>query len=942
MQTEVNVLAELERYGIGFEWTGQDEVRVKCPFHDDHTPSCHVNVQKRVFKCHTAGCEKTGDVIDLLARAVNTTRAVVLVELSKRYNIDSARVVDSQVIERYHQLIWGAMPLLKELRARGVTDELVRKYRFGVITDEGRVSIPIKNEMGLYVNIRKYLPGAPGKDKMRNLKGHGKARLYPIEQMAYDEIMLCGGECKAIVAAHQLNQHGIGAVCATCGERNFDLELLKRFQGKTVYVCMDIDGPGRRANQLRCTQLFPLAKIVYDVLLPLDIVKYPKGDINDFIAQENGVLWDVIQGLEPWQPTTFSRLPQGDIEDVELVHAVHAKNVGRRVRVQAIITATAQAPYVIPKTVRVTCDKSQKECALCQVYTAGDLDTFTIDPEDESILGMVSTGKRAVGDSIRRAVGVPASCKVVNFGTTEYYSAEDVRISPRLEISSRASDRVMQPAICLGEGVELNEAYHLVGRMWPHPDTQASTLLISEYKPTQDALSTYQCHDLDGLVVFQPETWTLAGVTSRLESMYNDLEANVTRIFQRRNLHLMIDMAYHSPLLLDFDGRTVKGWVEVLIVGDSAQGKSETALNLMRHYGLGEKVECKNASVAGLLGGLQQLGNKWFVTWGVLPTHDKRLVILEELKGASQEVIAKLTDMRSSGVAEIPKIEKRRAHARTRLIALSNPRGDCTVAGYNFGIQAIHELIGGLEDVRRFDAAMIVSSLEIDAATLNRLQRERPDVPHVYVAPMCRNLILWAWTRQPDDVVFEPDATTQLMDAATRMSEAFTDTVPLVDRGSMRYKLARLAASLACRTFSTEDNQHVIIRACHVEYVERWLTETYSSPIFGYRDFTEATQIRGKLHDPEAITAQLSSLPFPSDFCKQMLHKTDIDLQDIQDWCGWDRQEATGLLSLLVRKHAMQRQGRSYRKSPPFIELLKGLLSSGKLVDRPAFLREEF
>jgi len=398
--------------------------------------------------------------------------------------------------------------------------------------------------------------------------------------------------------------------------------------------------------------------------------------------------------------------------------------------------------------------------------------------------------------------------------------------------------------------------------------------------------------------------------------------------------------------LLPFDRQVVKGWVEALICGDSSQGKSETVTQLMKHYGLGEKMECKNATVAGLLGGLQQMGTRWFVTWGIIPTHDKRLVVLEELKGASTEVIGRLTDMRSSGIAEIPKIEKRRTHARTRLIAVSNPRSDQPLASYNFGIEAIRELIGGLEDIRRFDTALLVSSSEIDVTTLNDLQRHRPREEHRYTAELCRRCVLWAWTRTPDQVTFTDDAHSAVLDEATRLCNIFTEQIPLVDRGSMRFKLARLATSLACRLFSCgKSNPNVVVvRAVHVAYVSRLLERLYSSSVFGYADFSNAIKSTNVLLNPADIRSRVLQVPFPADFLEQVLHTNEIELRDICDWCGWDKSDALQLLSFLVRKHALVRDGRAYRKSPPFIELLKQLKTSPELkaANRPDFIQEEF
>jgi hypothetical protein len=566
-----------------------------------------------------------------------------------------------------------------------------------------------------------------------------------------------------------------------------------------------------------------------------------------------------------------------------------------------------------------------------------------IPPESQAILSMVGAKDTAQREAIMKAGGIPKRCRVVEFEPIEHYAAEDVRLSPRLEITNRATDRVMQPSICIGSGLELNETYTLIGKMHPHPNNQQATLVVSSYETSRDALSSYapEAEELEKLKAFRPAEWTLDGIEAKLNEIYEDLETNVTRIFQRRNIHLLIDLTYHSLLFLKFDNRTVKGWVESLIVGDSSQGKSETALNLMNHYGLGEKVECKNASVAGLLGGLQQLAGKWFVTWGIIPTHDKRLVILEELKGASVDVIGKLTDMRSSGIAEIPKIEKRRTAARTRLIALSNPRSNMPISAYNFGVDVIPELIGGLEDVRRFDAFLIVAAGEIDGAKINEYTKARPQVAHNFYAELCRNLILWAWTRTAEQANFERESEILVLDEATKLCEEFTDRVPLVDRGSMRFKLARLAAALAVRTFSTSDDlQKVLVRRCHVEYICKFLRETYTAPAFGYDRYTAAVKMVSEIREPEVIANQLSQAPFPKDLIDQLLHTSEIEVQDVQDWCSWDRQNALELVSFLVRKRAFQREGRSYRKTPEFIKLLKKLLDSSELPDRPNFISE--
>ena len=142
----ISVLAELDKYGLEYEFAGGDEVKVKCPFHNDSSPSCYVNTQKRLFQCKTAGCEQHGDIISLLARVVSKPRAVVLVDLEQRYDISEEKIIEAEVVERYHQEIWKADALRNELYRRGLIDSDIRKYRLGV--HDNRITIPVRSASG--------------------------------------------------------------------------------------------------------------------------------------------------------------------------------------------------------------------------------------------------------------------------------------------------------------------------------------------------------------------------------------------------------------------------------------------------------------------------------------------------------------------------------------------------------------------------------------------------------------------------------------------------------------------------------------------------------------------------------------------------------------------------------------------------------------------------
>jgi len=475
----------------------------------------------------------------------------------------------------------------------------------------------------------------------------------------------------------------------------------------------------------------------------------------------------------------------------------------------------------------------------------------------------------------------------------------------------------------------MNSPYDMTAVVYPHPKNQQTIAVIEKATESEDNLTSYAPSrpELAELKIFRPEDWSVEGIDNLLGRLYEDLEANVTGIFGRREIHTLLDLTYHSVIIFRLDSsKKIHGWINSIIVGDSAQGKSETADRIIEHYGLGERFDCKNATVAGMLGGLAQLGTRWFVSWGIIPTHDRRLVVLDEVKGTPVETLAKLTDMRSSGMAALGKIEKRKAHARTRLLFLSNPRGRRTMGTYNFGIEAIRELIGNLEDVRRFDLAAIVCNSQIDAEFITQVKRNRPVVEHKFTADLCRRLVLWGWTRQVEHIKFDDDAVTAIYDRSLELTKEYSEALPLIDRGTASEKIARLSVALAVRTFSTTANPDIVlVRKCHVDWIAEFIERLYGDPVFGYKDFTKAQTKFARIGDPINIRKAILQTKFPRDLIENLLYADTIRVEDFEAWCDVELGDAQTLMSFLVRKRAIFRKGREFIKSPDFITLLKEL-----------------
>jgi len=932
----------LDRYGIEIgEENDEGWVSVNCVFHNDERASCGINLQTQRFKCH--GCEAHGDIIDFLAGASGVGRATVIRHVESQLQGDIRGSLPQTLVTQYHRVLLQNKGIVEWLAKKGVSMRSILKHNLG--WEGQRVAIPIPDRAGNVMNIRRHLPNpSRHSTKVVSVKLHGRARLFPLSALDGDPIVLTEGELKALC----LEERGFNTITGTGGAGTWRSEWNAEFKGKTIYIIYDIDRKGIVSAQRRARELHVVAKEVHVVRLPISPSQYPTGDITDYFMEMGHTVAD-LRGLmdetDPWIVAPL--MPELDedetVYDVSLAEASLAKHYHKFIHTDVVVSAKDTAPYIVPATFIVRCTRDKDVCAICPVNNSPKDEVLAIDARNPAILKMVDVTNEQLSRVLRQVVGIPSSCTSNIFQTRDTRNVEEVRLIPQLRIAETDQEHVVQRAFHVGHGIETNAAFSIEARVVPEPRTQYATLLIYRADRAVDSLSAFNLTPkmrMD-LKLFQPAEWTAVEVNKKLDEIYADLEANITRIYQRRDLHLFYDLIYHSVLYIPLQGKTIKGWVEGLVLGDSGQGKSEAITCLLKHYQLGEKVDAKSASVAGLIGGLQDTGKRWFITWGVITLNDRRLVVLEEVKGMPPEVIARMTEVRSSGIAEVAKIEKMRANARTRLIWISNPRSDQLLSSYNFGVEAVRELIGNPEDIRRLDMAVLVGSGDVPRNVLNVRDEDRPRIEHRYTSEICKDLVLWAWSRKLEDVVLPTETVNAILDVANQMGEVYSSQIPLVESADHRLKVTRLAAALAARTFSTDDSVRLIVRPCHVKCVEEFLDRVYSAQACGYRDFSVRITAQNTLHNPDDVRAYIIQLPHAQTCVQNFLNSSRFTVQDIMDWTEQERDEAKRVLGFLVRNNGIMREKGLYQKLPQFIHLLK-TLEFEKLHDRAPGEGEEF
>jgi hypothetical protein len=387
----------------------------------------------------------------------------------------------------------------------------------------------------------------------------------------------------------------------------------------------------------------------------------------------------------------------------------------------------------------------------------------------------------------------------------------------------------------LGEHkIDSNSVAKLTGTTWPNPKDSRNEFYAWDIKPETTSIDNFTVTPEMHKRLKQFQARRRQKPIDRCREIAQEMIQSVTGIYGRDRLHVAMDLVFHSVLNFEFDGKMLeRGWLDFIVVGDTRTGKSETALRLSEHYRAGHIIGCESATFAGLVGGVKQVGKEWAISWGEITINDRRLVVLDEASGLSHEVISKMSDVRSRGVAQVTAIETRQTKARCRAIWISNPRRPKFIDERRTdGIDIIDELIGNQEDIARFDFAMSVRSNDVPLEIVNQ-PRERPEPK--YTSDDCHDLVLWAWSRKPEHVRWQGRAYNKVYEGAEWLGKKYVEHPPLINRANVKEKIARMAVAFAARLFSTDaTGELVLVTEDHVQAAVNFINELYQYDNFGY------------------------------------------------------------------------------------------------------------
>lgn len=959
INNEAYYVDEFKRLNLAHNRHG-NELKAQCPFTHLHmsgkdaNPSFTVNLDRGVYYCNSCGSK--GNVHTFYTATYGVTKQEAwyilgdALHIERPIDVDSRPAIDPGLPVKYHQALMNSTGVVRDVlrNRRGLLEATLIRFQIG--WDGERVTIPIYDEYDELVNIRRYKWNSnDDKFKLLNYEdevgnAYGECRIYGIEQL-YDEsvtrIVWCEGEWDRLIA----EQNGFHACTATAGANNFKYEWFKLLKRKEeVWVCYDNDEAGRRAAA------YVLDNIRQDVVLKK--MEWPKG------FQDKGDVTDIFVNLK-YTAEQFAALfiTVSDVDNttvVQLAASSNAKYTGKRIKVPVLIAGKDNAPYIYPKEVRVSCDygsEDRKPCATCALMTKRRQDIH-FRANDATLLKLIGCTDDAQKGLIRGLASANAKCGLSEIKVLEYANLESVHMIPKADANfgfALRQEYVARSGFVIGNNIPTNKRYNLVGYMHADPNTQRSTYIFDEAIPEKDLLEdlevTPELHEK--LKIFQcAEGQTVEG---KLNEIHADLERNVTYIWDRRKVALAVDLVYHTPISFMFQEQQVKrGWGECLIIGDSGQAKTTVVERLMAHYRCGELLSGESTKRTGLVYSIQQTGSKssWSLIWGAMPLNDGGLLTVDELSGMSEDDLAKMSDVRSSGIAKATGVVTAETTSRTRMIFISNPRNGRQLKAESYGVMAILKLFGKAEDVRRLDFAVAVASGEVDADIVNRNISDMPVVEHRYTSDLCNTRVLWAWSRRPDNIVFTQEAAIKILELASKMGKKYSSRIPLVEPADQRIKIARLSASAAACVYSTDDGTNVIVKPEHVEFVVDYLQTNYDCKALSYdrlsaddfenSDTTDAALLR--------LRAEFLSIPFATrdvmDVVKALYQMTYFNRNTLEDATGLDRDELKNLLQFLISKSIIEKSKLDYKRTPMGLTFIEQLLVEPPTEDEVRKARE--
>lgn len=823
-------------------------------------------------------------------------------KLNKADSNDSSKTpISKSIVERHHKALRPEHYKFF-LQKRGLKKRTIEKAMLGWDetwpgrdTDKqwfnGRYTIPVRNRSGEYRNIRGYSPRCDPAFKMANYvidknkpteqKFGSPPRLYNLDRMIEEDwqhVVICEGEFDAMLLTQFFEDMGFerwGGVSGTHGAKTFEPEWIPDLFGRYVYLCLDCDDEGKLAAANIASKHFlrPMAagkfSSVKIIDLPLEGTKELK-DISDYFLKAEHTGEDFVAMCDEAPELISGGLSNDEAttepEEVDnLVTAIKDRRyIDKRIRVPLTISGTTSKVYHAIREYKVykcpMIDKNEECCSdgagVQSIPYGHPLFIASCMQKESANLNAIAAMTCQKGQKCK----VKAVRKVV---MEEYFAHQVVKRWRAEEVDGRlqnSQELVQSPIYVLQppDNIDIEpQNYMATGFIRTHPHTSMATLFVEELVPMEEDWKkfTLETNENRELISKIKEDFTVDEIISEITN-------GVTKIYEADHILYAVLLSYLSPLWFFFNGNLLRGWINTAIIGDSGTGKSATYIRLSDWLELGDLFSALSGTRTGLLYAIKQKSGEWHVSIGRYVQASCKIIAIDETQETTPEEVKRMAIAMDTGFLKIDQVASGGYHTQTRTIFLLNPKDSqgraATISDFVNGCESLRECFDPMF-IRRLDLAVFTTSnhdydfynkkVELD-------EQERSVKPSKISAKMFRTLIYWAWSRKPEQIIWEDEATNECLRYATELSKVYghADEVPLVNPQDFRENLARLSNAYAVldRSFS-EDLESVIIKSKHVSAMAKFVDIIYASPACNLKQKSKHSKAKNTLEDFEKI-----------------------------------------------------------------------------------------
>jgi hypothetical protein len=421
-------------------------------------------------------------------------------------------------------------------------------------------------------------------------------------------------------------------------------------------------------------------------------------------------------------------------------------------------------------------------------------------------------------------------------------------------------------AYSIDSKLESGKKYLVTYKLVPHPyKGQQLIMLITKAVQASDSISNFKINDdtKEHLNIFK-------NIPGTVSEKINTLTEKIKGILGYNGNNILIqtiDLAYHTALEFHFGNfKNVRGYLDVLIVGESRIGKSSTANALRETYELGvfTSLAGNSATIPGLIGGSNKTaGGSYQTRAGIIPQNHKGLIIFEEFGKSNSNVISELTDIRSSNEVRITRVAGTiTLPAMVRMIALTNVKSSKgqikSIASYPNGISIVTELVGTAEDIARYDIMLVLADKGNNVID----PFWQPETPYPKEAYQTR--VRWVWSRTPEQIIITPEIGRYILEKANEINAKYDSHIKIFGIEAWK-KITRLAIAVAGYVVSTDETyENIIVTKEHVDYAVQYFISIYDNPTFKLKEYVDHEKSYSEINEEGVANLQDIYTKYPA------------------------------------------------------------------------------